>query len=79
MPALSSRSVGISQKIVPGDFFNRHFAEKEVGGVYMLEDATEDNNTLCILCFKDTDYIMKVMASQMTFNELEEANTKQKY
>ena len=33
MSELSSRSVNIGQKIVPGDLVDFHFADKEIGGV----------------------------------------------
>ena len=38
-------------KSVPGDLIDRNFADKKVGGVDMMEDATEDGNKLRILCF----------------------------
>ena len=41
----------------------------------MLEAATEDGNPFRILCFKEPDYVMKIMASWMNLDELEGSNT----
>ena len=49
---------------------------KGVEDVEILEDATEDGKPLRILCFKETDYVMKIMASWTTLDDLKEANTK---
>ena len=43
---------------------------KEVGGVDMLEYATEDSMEFRIFFFKDTDCAMKIMALWMIFDEL---------
>ena len=66
-------------KIVPGDLIDRKFANKEVGGVDMLEAATEDGKPFLIFCFKYPNYVMKIMISWMTLDELEGANTKRNY
>ena len=78
MLALSSRSVGIGQKF-PGDLIDRNFPDKEVGGVDMLEAATEDGKTFHIFCFKETDYMMKIMVSWMNLADMEGTNTKRIY
>ena len=64
---------------VPGDLIDRHFANKEVGGVDMLEAATEDSKPFRIFYFKEPDYVMNIMASWMTLDELEGGNTKRNY
>ena len=58
-------------KGVPGNLVGRNFAYKEVGGVDILEDATEDGRPFHIFCSKKPDYIMKIMASWMTLDDLE--------
>ena len=45
----------------------------------MLEAATEENDPFHIFCFKFTDYVMKIMASCMTLDELEGVNTNLNY
>ena len=47
------------------------FADKEVGDVDMLEDSTEGGKIFHIFCFKENDYVMKIVASWMTLDELE--------
>jgi hypothetical protein len=66
-------------KSVPGDLIDRHFADKEVGDYDMLETTTEEGKPFKIFCFKEPDYVMKIMASWMTLNELEGAQTKRDY
>ena len=43
---------------------------EEVGGLDMLEYATEDSMEFRIFFFKDTDCVMKIMALWMIFDEL---------
>ena len=66
-------------KGVPGaPAIDRHFANKEVGDVDMVEVMTEEGpqgKPFKIFCFKEPDYIMKIMATWMTLDELPEANT----
>ena len=57
-------------KIAPRDIIDRNSKGKEVGGVYMLEDATEDSNIFLILYFKDTDCMMNFVAYWMTLDDL---------
>ena len=45
----------------------------------MLYVATEDGKKFRILCFKEPDYVMNIMASYMTLDELEGSNTKRNY
>ena len=45
----------------------------------MLEAATEDGKSFSIFFFKEPDYMMNIMASWMTLDELEGADTKHNY
>ena len=40
----------------------------------MIEARTEDNNLFKIFCMKEPDYVMNIMASWMTLDELEGAS-----
>ena len=51
----------------------------EVGDVDMVMAATEEGEPFKILCFKETDYVMKIMASCMTLDDLEGDNIKRVY
>jgi hypothetical protein len=69
-------------KAVPGDAIDRYFRDKNVGDVAMLDAMTEagpDGKPFRIFCFKEPDYVMKIMASWMTLEELEGANTRRDY
>ena len=66
-------------KSVPGDLTNRHFSDKEVGDVDMLEAGTEDDKSFHILFLKETDYVIKIMALRMTLDDMEGANMKCTY
>lgn len=63
-------------KSVPGNEIDKHFEDKEVGYCSMLQTKTEEGKPFKIFCMKEPDYVMKVMASWMTLNELEGARTK---
>ena len=41
----------------------------------MIVERTEDNKLFKIFCIKDPDYVMKIMTSWMTLDELEGAKT----
>ena len=45
----------------------------------MLDAAKENGKTLCILFFKEPDYVMSIMALLMTLDDLEGANKKHNY
>ena len=66
-------------KGVPGALIDEHFENMEVGDVDMVMAATEEGKPFKIFCFKEPDYVMKIMASWMTLDELEGANTKRVY
>ena len=57
-------------KGVPGDLIDTHFEDKDSGDVVMIEAITEDNKLFKIFCMKELDYLMKIMASWTTRDEL---------
>ena len=63
-------------KSVPGNEIDKHFEDKEVGYCSMLQTKTDEGKPFKIFCMKEPDYVMKVMASWMTLNNLEGARTK---
>ena len=62
-------------KGVLGGLVDTHFEDKDVGCVGMIEARTEDNKLFKIFCMKEPYYVMKIMVSWMTFDELEGART----
>ena len=66
-------------KGVPGALIDEQFENMEVGDFDMVMAATEEGEPLGIFCFKEPDYVMKIMASWMTMDELEGENTKRVY
>ena len=56
------------QRGVHGDLIDTHFEDKEVGDVGMIEVRTEDNKLFKIFFMKETDYVVKIMASWMTLD-----------
>ena len=60
-------------KGVPGDAINQHFKELEVGTADSLKCEVEEEN-LDIFCFKEPDYVMKLMSSYGT-NSTEQTRT----
>jgi hypothetical protein len=64
---------------VPGGAIDEHFADRDVGDVDMLEAATEEGKPFRIYCFKETDYVMKIMATWMTLDKLEDAPARREY
>ena len=64
---------------VPGDLIVTHFEDKKVGDVVMIKSRTEDNKLLKIFCMKEPDYVMRIMASWMTPDELEGARTRRDF
>ena len=69
-------------KDVPGDAIEEYFADKDVTHVDMLEAITEEGpegKAFKIFCFKEPEYVMKIMATWMTLEELDRADTRQEY
>ena len=60
-------------KGVPGDAIDEYFANKDVTHVDILEAITEEGpegKAFKIFCFKYPEYVMKIMATWMTLEEL---------
>ena len=55
---------------VPDDDIDKHFEGKEVGSVDFLEMKTDEGKSFKIHCSKEPDYVMKLVASWMTLNDL---------
>ena len=56
-------------KGVPGDTIDKYFVDKDVTHVDMLEAITEEGpegNAFNIFCFKEPEYVMKIMSTWMT-------------
>ena len=69
-------------KGVPGDAIDKYFADKDFTHVDMLEAITEEvpeGKAFKIFCFKEPEYVMKIMATCMTLEELDGADTRQEY
>ena len=66
-------------KGVPGDAIDKYFADKDVTHVYMLEAITEEGpegKAFKIFCFREPKYVMMIMATWMTLEELDRADTR---
>ena len=66
-------------KGVPGDAIDEYFADKDVTHVDMFEAITEEGRegkAFKIFCFKEPEYVMKIMATWMTLEELDGADTR---
>ena len=69
-------------KGVPVDAIDEYFSDKDVTHVYMLESITEEGpegKSFKIFCFKEPEYVMKIMATWMTLEELDGADTRRDY
>ena len=69
-------------KGVPGDAIDQYFSDKDVTYVYILESITEDDpegKAFNIFCFKESEYVVNIMATWMTFEELGGADTRREY
>ena len=69
-------------KGVPVDVIDEYFADKDFTHVDMLEAITEEGpegKAFNIFCFKEPDYVMKIMATCMILEELDGADTRQEY
>ena len=65
-------------KGVRGDAIDEYFAEKDVTHVDMLEAITEEGpeGKAFKIFFKEPEYVMKIMATWMTLEELDRADTR---
>ena len=69
-------------KGVLGDAIDQYFADKDFTYVDMLEAITEEvpeGKAFNIFCFKEPEYVMKIMATWMTLEELDGEDTRQEY
>ena len=69
-------------KGVLGDAIDKHFDDKDITHVDMLEAITEEGpegKAFKIFCFKEPAYVMKIMAKWMTLEEWYGADTRQEY
>ena len=58
------------RKLVIGDLIYAHFEDKKVVDFGMIEGITEDNKLFNISFMNDPDYVMRIMVSCMTLDEL---------
>ena len=61
---------------VPDDNIDKQFEGKNMGAVDCLEMNTDEVKLFKIHYMKEPDYVMKLMSSWMTLDNLEGANTK---
>ena len=61
------------------ELIDRNCSDNDVGGVAMLESATEDNKLFHIFFFKEPDSVMNIMSLWVTIGDLEGGDTKHKY
>ena len=69
-------------KGVQEDAIDEYFSDKDVTHVDMLEAITEEGpegKAFNIFCFKEPEYVMKIMSTCMTLEELDGADTRQEY
>ena len=69
-------------KGVPGYAIDQYFAEKDITYVDMFGDITEEGpegKAFNVFCFKEPEYVMKIMATWMTLEELDGADTRREY
>ena len=66
-------------KGVPGDLLDTHFEDKEFGDVGIIEARNEDNKLFKVFFMKDPDYVMKIMVSWRTLDELEGETTRRDF
>ena len=69
-------------KGVPGYAIDQYFSDKDVPYVGMLEAITEkipEGKAFKIFCFKEPEYVTKIMATWMTLKELNGADTRREY
>ena len=57
---------------VPDKLNDYHFKDKEVGDVGIIEARTEDNKLFKVFFIKELDYVMKIMASWIKTDGLED-------
>ena len=61
---------------------DEYFSDKDITHVDMLEAITEEGpegKAFKIFCFKDSEYVMKIMDTWMTLEDLDRADTRREY
>jgi Transposase IS4 len=66
-------------KFIPGDKIDQKFQDKEVGETGVGEVKVDTGEALKVFCFKEPDYVMKIMASFGTLEENKEHPTSRVY
>ena len=69
-------------KGVPGYDIDEYLSDKDVTHLDMLEARTEEGpegKAFKIFCFKEPEYVMKIVATWMTLEELDGADTRREY
>ena len=69
-------------KGVPGDAIDEYFSDKDVTHVDIFEAITEEGpegKAFKIFSFKELEYVMNIMTTWMTLEELDEADTRRQY
>ena len=69
-------------KGVPGDAIDQYFSDNDVTYVDILDAITEEGpevNSFKISCFNELEYVMNIMATWMTLEELDGADTRREY
>ena len=69
-------------KGVPGDAIDQYFSDNDVTYVDILDAITEEGpevKSFKISCFNELEYVMKIMATWMTLEELDGLDTSREY
>ena len=66
-------------KFIPGDAIDQRFENKEVGDTEVGEVKIDTGEALKVFCFREPDYVMKIMASFGTLEENVDHKTRRVY
>ena len=66
-------------KFIPGDEIDQAFQDKEIGATGVCEVKLDSGEPLKVFCFKEPDYVMKIMSSFGTLNENVDHKTRRVY
>ena len=69
-------------KGVPGDAIDKYFSDKDVTHMDILVAITEEGpeeKAFKIFCFKEPEYVMNIMVTWMTLEDLDGADNRQEY
>ena len=56
-------------KVFTGNLIDTHFKYKEVSDIDVIEARTQENKSFQIICTKEPDYLINIMASCMTLDD----------